>query len=156
MAKKTKKRGFPNKTLIIIALLVAGGYWLYNQAMKVIIAGGYFRIHKVNLTSIELRVFLQMINQGNVTVDVQNFIGQIFYGQTALGVVTLAFQGSIPPLGQKELEFKAVLSTTTIGMELYSILKTPNPQFDAGAFTIRGTLKAEGLSIPINEKLISA
>ncbi len=162
--KKSKKKkkgtggGGGNKWLLVgLGFLVFAGVFLFRQAMKVSVTGGYFRIHKLEGTSLDVRVFLNVLNEGNARLDVQNFVGQLFYKQTSLGVVTLAFPAQIPPMGQQELEFKSLISLTTVGFEIFDLIKNgKNQVINPADFTIRGTLRAEGFNIPINEQLLTA
>ena len=158
MGKKKAKKGglFSPKLLAVLALVGIAAYYFYNEAQKVIVSGGYFRIHKLQGTSLDVRVFLQLLNEGNARIDVQSFIGQFLYKGSSLGVVTLFKPGQVPPLGQTELEFKALISLTSVGMQIYEILKAGKASVNPEDFTIKGTRKAEGFNIPINEKLISA
>lgn len=158
--KKKKSGGFNNRTLGII-LLAGAAYYLYNayqNVMRVMVGGASFRIHKVTLTNIELRVFLTIINQGNFNLTVQNFLGQVYYKGTAIGIVRLIKQTVIKPFDTSEIEFKSDLSVLSIGLEIFNIIKSKTNVNDLNAadLTIRGTLKAEGIDIPINEKLLTA
>lgn len=143
------------KKFIIVGGIAALVYYLYNQAMKISITGGYFRIHKLAGTNVELRVFVQVTNEGNSRVDVQNFLGQLLYKGSNVGVVTLLQPTSIPSFSAQEIEFKAIVSGISVGMELYNILLKKSV-FSPQDLTIKGTLRAEGLNIPINEPLLSA
>lgn len=160
MGKKKKKSGGFNRTLGII-LLAGAAYYLYNayqNVMRVAVGGASFRIHKVTLTNIELRVFLTIINQGNFNLSVQNFLGQVYYKNTSIGIVRLLNQTTVKPFDTTEIEFKADLSLLSLGTEVFNIIrsKTNVNDLNAADLTIRGTLKAEGIDIPINEKLLTA
>lgn len=157
MGKKSKR----NYTTLGILLIAGAAYYLYNayqNVMRVVVGGASFRIHKVTLTNIDLRVFLTIINQGNYNITVQNFLGQVYYKNSAIGVVRLVKQTTIKPFDTSEIEFKSDLSIVSIGLEIFNFIKSQSQVKDLNAsdLTIRGTLKAEGIDIPINEKLLTA
>lgn len=156
MAKKDKQ----NKSggYLWVGLLAVGGlfFYLYRQALKIMVTGGYFRVHKLQGTNIELRVFLQISNESNITATVQNFLGQLVYKGTSLGIVSLVYPASLPPFSVKELEFKASISGLAFGTELYKIITDKSFQFNPQDMRVVGTLRAENLSVPINEALLSA
>lgn len=157
MGKKSKR----NYTTLGILLIAGAAYFLYNayqNVMRVVVGGASFRIHKVTLTNIDLRVFLTIINQGNYNITVQNFLGQVYYKNSAIGVVRLVQQTTIKPFDTSEIEFKSDLSIASIGLEIFNFIKSQSQVKDLNAsdLTIRGTLKAEGIDIPINEKLLTA
>lgn len=156
MAKKRKKSK-DNKTWLYIGLaaLLFGGLWLYRQSLKIMVTGGYFRVHKLNGLSLELRVFLQITNESNLKIDVQNFLGQILYKGSSLGTVVLFKPAQIQPFGVQEIEFKANISLLSAGTEIYNILTTKDFSFNPQDLRVKGTLKAEGVDIPINEALTS-
>lgn len=157
MGKKSKR----NYTTLGILLIAGAAYYLYNayqNVMRVVVGGASFRIHKVTLNNIDLRVFLTIINQGNYNITVQNFLGQVYYKNSAIGVVRLVQQTTIKPFDTSEIEFKSDLSIVSIGLEIFNFIKSQSQVKDLNAsdLTIRGTLKAEGIDIPINEKLLTA
>lgn len=153
MAKKQKRSG---SKILIIGLIAAGLiFYVYRQAMKISITGGFFRVHKLVGTNVELRVFLQITNEGNGAVDVQNFLGQLLYQNSNVGIVQLFQPVTIPPFSVKEVEFVATVSGLAAATQLYNILIN-KAQFDPQSMRIKGTLRAENLNIDINEALLSA
>lgn len=157
MAKKRKSRKKSNNRKIGIVLLAGAAllaWYLYSNVRRVSIGGATFRVHKITFSGIELRIYLVVINEGNLNLDVQNFLGQVFYQGSAIGVVTQVAQVTLKPFATGQVEFKADLSLLSIGIDLYNIIKDKN--FDVNSLVIRGTLKAEGIDIPINEKLLTA
>lgn len=158
MAKKRNKKG-STKKLIIVGALVFAVWYFYNQTMKVSIGGAAMRVHKVGLSSVELRIDLTIINESNLALDVQNFLGQVFYQATSLGIVTQVRAVTLQPFETGTVEFKAVISYVSVGMEFFNELKAllnkQPTKINLADFTVRGTLKAENLSIPINEKLLA-
>jgi LEA14-like dessication related protein len=161
MGKKNKKGGGLSSRTIGFILIAGAAYYLYNayqNVMRVMVGGASFRVHKVTLTNIELRVFLTIINQGNFNLNVQNFLGQVYYKNTSIGIVRLLNQTTVKPFDTTQIEFKADLSLLSLGTEVFNIIKsnTNIKDLNASDLTIRGTLKAEGIDIPINEKLLTA
>lgn len=157
MAKKRKSRKSSSNKQIGFVLLAGAAllaWYLYSNVRRVSVGGASFRVHKVTLNGIEIRILLTIINEGNLNLDVQNFLGQIFYQNSAIGVVTQVAQVTLKPFATGQVEFKADISLLSVSLDLYNIIKSKT--FDANSLILRGTLKAEGIDIPINEKLLTA
>ena len=153
----------------IAFLLLAGGalYFITRQVMKVAVGAASGRIHKVNANGVEVRINMIIINESRLNLDIQNFLGQIFYKGSSLGIVQQIAPVRLLPLQVGGIELKTTIGWTTLGLNAYDIFKiyqsnqsvepTPGqatpPKTDLIAwdqFVVRGTLIAEGLSIPIN------
>lgn len=154
-----KKKG-SNRKLIYIGLAVAVVAWyLYNQTTRIIIGGASPRIHKINFQGVELRIDLTVINESNLNVDVQNFLGRLMYGITQLGIVSQVRPVRLTPFQTGTIEFAAKIDWASVALEFQdevrAILSGGANAIDWSKFKIVGTLKAENLSIPINEKLLA-
>ncbi len=152
-----------NKKLILgIGILAVVGFYLYNQVRRVSIGAATAMVHKLNKDGVELRIFLAVVNEANLTLDVQTFLGQIFYKGASMGIVQQTGKVNIPPLSVANIEMKTTISWTTLGFSAYDIFQQyqlnqnstePKPISSLIAwdqFVVRGTLMAEGLTIPIN------
>lgn len=146
----------------VIALLL---YWLSKRTInKITIGSPTMRVHKVSLSGIEFRILLPIINESDVPVDVTGFIGQVFYNAGSLGVVNLVSPVSLPGFGQQTIEFSMKSGYLGTALELLNILTGGNPldlksikysNVDWSLFTIKGTLKVEGVPVDIQAQLMA-
>jgi hypothetical protein len=157
MAKK--KKGNNNKIIIIALALAAVGYYLYQQTTRIIIGGASPRVHKINLNGVELRIDLTVINESNLNVDVQNFLGRLMYGPAQLGIVSQVRPVRLTPFQTGIIEFQAKIEWVSVALEFQdevrALINSGTNNIDWSKFRILGTLKAENVSIPINEKLLA-
>ena len=156
-----------NKRIRNIIIIGGIGYLLYtllNRTLKKVSYGSpSMRIHKVNLSGIEFRISLPIINESDIPVDVTGFIGQVYYQSSSLGTVTLLNPVSLPGFGQQTIEFKMVSGLVGTAYEIVNILTNGHP-FDFGSidysnvdwkkFTIKGTLKVGRIPVDINTTLL--
>lgn len=154
-----KKKG-SNKKLIFIGLALGALAWyLYRQTTRIIIGGASPRVHKVNFQGVELRIDLTVINESNLNVDVQNFLGRLMYGVTQLGIVSQVRPVRLTPFQTGIIEFSAKIDWASVALEFQdevrAMLSGGANAIDWAKFRIQGTLKAENVSIPINEKLLA-
>lgn len=158
MAKNTVRN------FLIIGGIVGLFYWLSKRTMdKISIGSPSMRVHKVSVSGIEFRILLPIINESDVPVDITGFIGQVFYNAGSLGVVNLVSPVSLPSFGQQTIEFSMKSGYLGTALELLNILTNGNP-LDLGSinyknvnwslFTIKGTLKVEGLPLDIQAQLM--
>jgi hypothetical protein len=161
MAKRNRKKSSTKKWLIIGVIGVAALYYLYNQTLKISVGGASVRVHKINVGNVELRIDMTIINESNLELDVQGFLGQVFYAQTSLGIVTQVRPVTLAAFQTGVVEFKAEISYASVGLEFWDELKAlitktkaASTLINPAAFRVIGTLRAEGLSIPINETLL--
>lgn len=159
MGKKSKDRR--RKSLLPLLLIGGLGFLalrLVRGLSSVIVGGSTTAVHKVTLQGLELRTLLTIINQGQLTIDVQNFLGQILYRGVGIGIVRQVRPVTLQPMQTGEVEFSSQLSWASLGMEfseeLLNLAKTGRLPINLADFTIKGTLRAENLSIPINQKLL--
>lgn len=157
--KKSKKSGGRR----LLPFLLIGGlaflaYRIFSGVASIIVGGSTTMVHKVNLQGIELRTFLTIINQGQLTIDVQNFLGQILYKNIQVGIVRQVRPVQLAPFQTAEVEFSSQIGWASLGMtfseELLTLWKSGKIPINLADFTIKGTLRAENLSIPINQKLL--
>lgn len=163
MAKKKHRKKSPFRRLL--PFLIVGGILfvtnLFLQASSILVGGSRSLIHKITLQGLELRTFLTIINQGTLSLEVQNFLGQILYNGREVGIVRQVQQVTIPPFATTEVEFSSQIGWVSLGMEFYQNLldlfnrQKSGEKIDLSAFTIRGTLRAENLSIPVNQQLLA-
>ena len=145
------------KVVIVVAVIGVVAYYLLQNIRRVSVGSSTVRVHKVNFNGVELRVTTPIINESNLTIDVIGFLGQLFYKGMAFGTVTQVAAVKIPSFSTGSVEFSAnlgLLSLGQIGFDLFNVIKADWKKVDWSLFTIKGTLKAEGLSIPINQKLL--
>lgn len=160
MGKNKKRR----KSRLLPLLLLGGLAYLVISLVRgvssVLVGGTSTLIHKVDLQGLELRTFLTIINQGQLTLDVQNFLGQILYQGREVGIVRQVRPVEIAPFATSEIEFSSNIGWVALGMEFYQQAidlfraQKSGAKIDLSAFTIKGTLRAENLSIPINQRLL--
>lgn len=156
-----------NKTIRNVLIVGGIGYLLYllvNRSLNKISYGApTMRIHKVNLSGIEFRILLPIINESDIPVTVSGFIGQVFYRTGSLGTVTLVQPVELPGFGQQTIEFRMVSGLVGTAYELLNVLTNGNPldlskinysNVDWSLFTIKGTLKVGKLPVDINTKLL--
>jgi len=168
MAKKKRRKGRMSKILVVVAIVGAAAWWLYKQTAKISIGGAAATVHKLNPDGVELRIKLSVVNEANATIDVQTFLGQLFYKGVSMGIVQQLDPVTIPPLKVGYVEFKTTISWVTLGFNGYNVFQIyqqnqgtndqgqPNPQtalVDWAAFKIKGTLRAENISIPIESTI---
>jgi LEA14-like dessication related protein len=158
MGKGKAKKANMRKLLLVAGVIVAV-YYFRTQLKRITLGGTSTIVYKFNLQQVELRTVQTILNESNASIDVQNFLGQVLYNKSPLGVTTLVKPVTIPGFSQANIEFATIISTTAVGLEFYqeilNLIQNQPTTIDWKAFTIKGTLKAEGLSIPINEKLIA-
>jgi len=152
-----------NKWLWIgLGTLVLGAFWFMRQANRISVGGASVRIHKISAFGVELRVKLAIINESRLTIDVYGFLGQIFFKDTAIGVVQTVAAAQLPAHATGNIEFKAdipYLSLLSLGLDLASLLKGDVTNFKSipwADFKIKGTLRAEGFDVPIDQPLLTA
>lgn len=152
------------RTLLLVGLIGGALYWLSKRTIALITFGSpSMRIHKVTLQSIEMRVTLPVMNQSDVPAPVSAFLGDLFYNNSSLGVLTLVNPVTLPGFGQTTLEFKLVSGLFGSAYEIVNILTNGNPlnwhlidykNVNWSKFTIRGTLKVGAVPVPVNTKLL--
>jgi len=158
MAKK--KKG--SQVLILVGLLALGAFWLFSQTKRISVGGAATRIHKITGSGIELRVLMQVINESSLDLDVYGFLGQIFFQKTAIGLVQQLEPVKLAAYATGSLEYKADISFASLlslGVDIYGILAGDMSNWKKVPlqdFTIKGTLRAEGFDIPINQPLLTA
>ncbi len=158
MSKKRNRKSSIKKAVIVV--VVVGALWyLYNQTTQIDIGGASVRVHKVNLNGVTLRILLSVLNRSRLDIDVQGFLGHIMYKGVSLGDVIQVQPVTLKEFATGQIEFQAEISWVSLGTEFYQevkdlLTKGPNTPIDWSAFTVQGTLRAENLAIPINEKLI--
>lgn len=153
-----------SKTWLLIALGVAvvGGLWLMRQANRISVGGASVRVHKISAFGVELHVDLSIINESRLTIDVYGFLGQIFFKDTAIGVVQMLQPATLAAHAPGSVAFKAdisYVSLLTLGLDLAKILKGDVTNFKSipwADFKIKGTLRAEGFDVPIDQPLLTA
>ncbi len=149
MDKKTQR------TWLFIALGIGLVYFIGRRtAAKVSIGAAGVRIHKITLNGIQLRIDLPVINESDIPAPISAFLGQIYYGANAIGLVQLAQPVTLPGFGQAIVPFSADMSLVTLGQQLYDIIS--NPPVDWSKFSIKGTLKIGPVPVDVNEKLLAA
>jgi len=139
-------------------------YKLYQRSIsKVSIGTPTMRVHKVDLSGIELRVILPVINESDIPVTVSGFLGQLYYQNSALGVLNLVAPTSLPGFGQKTIEFSLKSGYLGTALEMLNILTNGNPfnfksinykNIDWKQFHIKGTLKVGAVPISIESGLL--
>jgi hypothetical protein len=160
--KKEQKQTSRRRRNILLGVLLIGGvawWWLRNQAARISIGGNTTRVHKVSLTEIELRTVLVIINESDIPVMVSGFLGQIFYQNSSLGIVQQLKPVEIGAFQTSTVEFSSKISSVNVGLEFWDeikrLIQTGQNTIDLSKFSIRGTLKAANLSIPVNQKLLA-
>lgn len=122
------------------------------------------KIWGIKGTDVEFRVFLPVINESSLSVTITGFLGQVFYGNDALGTVTLVNPVQIPSLQQTTIEFRLVANLIGTALEVVNVLTDGNPlnwknanyhNVDWSKMRITGTLKAGALSVNVNTKLLA-
>lgn len=150
------------KSRLLPLLLLGGAAFLIIRLVRgvssVLVGNTTTMVHKVSLQGLELRTFLTIINQGQLALDVQNFLGQIFYKNAAIAIVRQVRPVRLPPMQTAEIEFSSEITWAALGMqfseELRTLWQSGRLPIDLAQFTIKGTLRAENLSIPINQPLL--
>lgn len=151
---------------IIVGLAIAGGllWWLSKRTRSLISYGSpSLRIHKVTLSSIEIRVKLPIINQSDVSAPVTAFLGDILYNGSSLGSLTLVNPVTLPGFGKTDLEFSLVSGLFGTAYQIVNILTNNNPldfasinynNVDWSKFIIKGVLKVANVPIQIETNLV--
>jgi LEA14-like dessication related protein len=149
--------------IIISGALLLG--WTKKQLNRISIGDAQSRIHKVNLNGLEIHTDLQIINSSDATIDVTAFLGQLYYGNSAMGTVHQASPVSIPPFTTDSVQYVCNISWLGAGSQLYNAYQSvfTNSQLTIqqkvqafiSKFRIKGTVKAEGLSIDIDQQLLA-
>jgi hypothetical protein len=150
------------KSRLLPLLLWGGAAFLVIRLARgvssVLVGNTTTMVHKVSLQGLELRTFLTVINQGQLTLDVQNFLGQILYHGAGIAIVRQVRPVRLQPMQTAEVEFSSEISWASLGMqfsdELLTLWKSGKLPIDLSKFTIKGTLRAENLSIPVNQPLL--
>lgn len=161
MGKKKQSRKKSTLRRLLPFLVVGGIVYvahLFRQVSNVLVGGSSTLIHKASLQGLELRTFLTVINQGTLTLTIQNFLGQILYQGREVGIVRLVRQMDVKPFETTQVEFSSEIGWAGLGFEfgddLVKLWKAGKLPINLADFTIKGTLRAENLSIPINQKLL--
>lgn len=164
MAKK-------RKIGIVPLLLIAGAAWyLFRNSMRIDVGTPTVSFLQAAGNGIRVNVKLPILNRGNVAYPIEGFLGQILYGSTALGNVTLKQPVTIPARATAEPEFTALINWGALATETYGVLSgagvidwimskiglgdpTKIKPIAWNNFSIRGTLYAGGLAVDVNQKL---
>lgn len=156
--------------LFSVALVAFVGFFLFRQTLRIDVGAPSISEIKPAGNGIRIDVKLPILNRSNFSYPVEGFLGTIFYGNTALGNVTLKAPVTIPAHGVATPVFSALISWTALATEVYDALNTAGviPWLlskiglstpPAGVsltwkdFKIRGTLYVGNLSIDIDESL---
>lgn len=158
MASKQVRNG------LIVAGILALLYYISKRTInKISVGSPAVRIHTINLNGIELRVDLPIMNESDIPVDVTAFLGQLLYGASSLGTLTLVRPASLPGFGQSIIEFSLKSGLVGSAYELLNILTKGDPMnmskidwsnVDTSQFSVKGTLKVGRIPIDINTKLL--
>jgi hypothetical protein len=165
MGKNKEKSGKSTLRKLVPLALIGIGIWalfVVRNAASIMLGGASTLIHKINLQGMELRTKLIVINPGNLNVDIQNFLGQIYYKGVALGITNMVNNPvRIGPFETKEIEFATQVGWIGAASQFYEqffdLFRKQNKgqKIALEGFTIRGTLRAENLNIPINQPLLT-
>lgn len=164
MAQKGKN------TLLVLALVAFVGLFLFKQAVKIDVGSPSVSFLQLVGNGLRINVKLPILNRGDLAYPIEGFLGQLLYGTTALGNVTLKNPITIPEHAQAEPEFTALIDWGSLASETYDTLKnsgvvdwllskiglaTPpdSISFDWKDFRIRGTLYVGGISVDIDQNL---
>ena len=164
MAKQGKNILF---TLGIVALV---GFFLIRQSVKIDIGSPSVSFLQVAGDGIRINVKLPILNRGAIAYPIEGFLGQLLYGGTALGNITLKQPVSIPARGTAAPEFVALINWGALASEVYTALQTagvvnwllskiglatPTPGTAVAwkDFRVRGTLYVGGIAVDIDQNL---
>jgi hypothetical protein len=155
----------------LILLLLAGGFvwWFTRRTIGAInYSAGSFRVHKITLSELELRVGMTITNRSDIPAPISAFIGNLYYQNangvlSDLGFLSLVNPVQLPGFGQVNLEFSLKSGLIGTGFELLNILTNGNPtdiskvnyaNIDPKRFLIVGTLKVGELPVDIKTNLV--
>lgn len=148
------------RNIFMLGIIGVGVFLLARRtATKISIGSAGVRIHKINFDGVELRIELPVINESDFPAPVSAFLGQVYFGNTAIGLVQLQQPVQLPGFGQAIVPFRANLSLLSIGTTVWDIIQQSDgnaKNIDWSKFSIRGTLKVGPLPIDVNEKLLAA
>lgn len=168
MGKKRNKKGLG---ALLPLLLIGGAVWyFFRNSMRIDVGSPAVSFMKVAGNGIQINVKLPILNRGNVSYPIEGFLGQILYGPTALGNVTLKQPITIPARSTAEPEFIALINWGSLATETYGVLNGAGvvdwlmskvglgdpakiKPVTWNSFSIRGTLYAGGLAVDVNQKL---
>lgn len=153
-------------------LALAGGvlWYLFRNSMRVDVGTPTVSFLQADGNGIRINVKLPILNRGNIALPLEGFLGQILYGQTALGNVTLKQPIVIPARATAEPEFTALINWGALATETFGVLsasgvvdwildkiglgdKSKIKPVQWNDFSIRGSLYAGGITVDINKKL---
>ena len=155
----------------LVVGLVAVAFWYFSkQSTRFDIGGPSLSKLALEGSGIRINVKIPILNRSDIAGEVQGFLGQLYYGANALGVIQLRQPTPVPARSSSNPEFTMLLNYGSLGLELVSVLSNllgielpggsppdPNtPKVDITKFRIQGTLYLSGLSVDINESLFPA
>ena len=168
MASIGKKSGGGIPTWIWIAgIAVAVGYYLLRQIKGIAVGGATGSVWGGSLNGIELRVQLSGLNERDLSIPVEGFLGYLHYidpdanngaGEDInLGLVQQIAPVTLAPHSPWTIEFRCVvplLSAGQLGYKIYKILADPLQKVDWTRFRVVGTLRAGGFNVPVDQQLM--
>lgn len=165
MAKKGKN------TILILAIVALAGYFFLKQSVRIDVGTPSVSFLAAADNGLRINVKLPVLNRSDFSYPIEGFLGQILYGVTPLGNVSLKKSTTIPARTAAELEFQATVQWGALATETYGVLKstgvvswllekigvsdgtTAVKPVAWNDFTIRGTLYVGGVAMDINQKL---
>lgn len=157
------------RRLLPFALVAYAAYWFFSQSRRIDVGQASISRVKLEGGGIRLNLKLPIMNRGDLRATVQSFLGQLYYGATPIGVVTLVQPTVIEPNAVSTPEFSTILSYAAVGMEVAAVIAerygipgiTP-PAGNTGSgtppvrledFRIRGTLRVADVAVDINQQV---
>lgn len=157
-------------TLLVLAFVGLVGLFLFKQSVRIDVGSPSVSFLQLAGDGIRINVKLPILNRGNLQYPIQGFLGQILYGATALGNVTLKQPITIPARSSAEPEFQALINWGAIASESFTTLQSAGvidwlkskiglgdpskiKPMSWNVFRIRGTLYVGGVSVDIDQPL---
>ena len=161
---------------MFFALAIAGVavYFLLKQSVRIDIGTPAVSFLAATGDGMRINVKLTILNRSDLSYPIDGFLGQLLYGNTALGNVLLKQATIIPARSGSEMEFTALINWSALASEAYSVLDaggviqwlkekiglgngtTPPPgvSIDWKKFRIKGTLYVGNVGVDIDQNLV--
>lgn len=155
------------KNILLVGIIAAGIWYLTRQTSRFDIGQAGLSALSLKGNGIQIKVRIPILNRSDITATVQNFLGQLYYGTTPLGLIQLTNPVQLAARAQASPELSILINYGSLGIELVSaLIKVLNiqlpgapapdpatPVVDPSQFRIRGTLYVSGVAVDINQSI---
>lgn len=149
-----------SKVIKVVAGISILGIFLYLFLQKTAKSFKYgtprVLVHTLDGINVVLRIFLPVINSGNVSIPVNAFNGFIYDNESQKNLASVNLLSSTTVVAQKstDVPFESKVSVFTIGQELINLIQTKKLKLNR--LYLVGTITVADVEVAFKEPLVSA